>query len=230
MELEAADAVVARSAAAPRSTASGRCGSTDANGISTSAFAAATSAISSFGTAGAAGLRLGVDGEDDGGHVALAVVRGDVLDRRRARPRRSTSAAASRHSGGSPSSPVAPDLGVGVDVDRDDRCRGRCVTAARRRPSLITASPSPFERLEAVAAVDAPDARRQRLAREERRREAHGEPPHPASGRRRRPPRARRGRRTPACRSRARSGPGSPTARAASSSRWIAKSSPDAAA
>ena len=64
-----------------RSAASGRGGSTLANGIITSALAAATSATSSFATGGAAAARLVVDGEDHARHPALAVVGGHVRRR-----------------------------------------------------------------------------------------------------------------------------------------------------
>ena len=84
---------------------------------------------------------LGVDGEDDRGHVARAVVRRDVLDGRRAasaeillrrRPPLGTEAVLARPA----------DLGVRVEVDRADRGEvdGHRSSA---RPSLITALPSP---------------------------------------------------------------------------------------
>ena len=67
-----------------------------------------------------AALRLPVDGEDDGGHVPLAVVRGDVVDRRQRLvasevPRR-RSAKLGRHR----VVPVPGQLGVDVHVDRGD--------------------------------------------------------------------------------------------------------------
>ena len=56
-------------------------GSTDANGMRTSEFAAAASAISSLRHRRPPRHGLGVDGEDDRSHLALAVVRRDVVHR-----------------------------------------------------------------------------------------------------------------------------------------------------
>ena len=104
-----------------RSTASGRAGSTLANGMITSGFCAAASRISSFGIGGDPAARLPVDREQDGGHVRARGSR-----RRRRRPsaaarrsrkyRRGRRAQLGRHR----VVPVARALGVHVDVDRGD--------------------------------------------------------------------------------------------------------------
>ena len=118
MELEAAHAV-SRISRRTSSTAFGRCGSTLANGMRTSGFAAATSSDLLVPHRGPARHRLGVDGEDDRQHVALAVVGGDVLDRRRP----ALAEVLLRRLAPLGQEAVlarAPDLGVRVHVDRDD--------------------------------------------------------------------------------------------------------------
>ena len=146
--------------------------------MSTSAFAAAAAAISSFGAAGRPVTVSASTREDDGRHASA---RGSTRQHRR----RSVSASSPKYCGGclpplgrSPSSSVASDLGVRMDVDRDDLVEVDA-HASSSRPSLITGVAV------AVRATRSRSRRRparpasSRCRREERRGEANGEPSDP---------------------------------------------------